>query len=345
MLDELLGGGGKKEEDRDLSESHRLLYKIARRNIVAFFAFVFIGSLAYFLFFGEIYKNFLYTKEDRVALATIEEYKENAIRLRREGKISEKTLFEYSKLLEEKRKEIEDKYPGFVVPLASLSKYQGNKIVFAFVFYLIPLLLLSSAYFYIIRDLKKERDFFYQYPQKEPIVPFKKEIKLRAFLRRKIYKKELLDRFFVDLDLFMRALEYSLSEEVGFDEQKAFKIITDLLKKAEKFISVFYPHYNKVENYLRIEIILWHHIASLYGNLPTGIAAKTVKDYTAKKMLTLYARKQLPVLYSSSGEFLEKDYEAYVCLTILYSLDKKYDFFKTLSKELDPVPMLSPLLR
>lgn len=320
-----------KEDNQPISESHRTLYRLWKLKMTEVFFFFLMGSLGAFMIIENV-KDYFYTKEDRYSLQRIREYKQQADMMYSQGRLDNTTYTQYIDMLRKSEEKILSQYssPYFTIGIFTTK----SKLNFAFI-YGILFFAIAGGFYFLNRETKKHANFFYQSPQQEDPLGLSGEIKIRFFVSRKMYK-DVINEVFNNIDDFMRVLQYASK---GLDEKKAKEVVNRQMNNISSFIKKFYPNLDKAVNYLRIEVILWHYVASLYGNAPTGLIGKHIKDYTLRKMLTLYYRKHLPVMFDVvNGNFMERDYDAYILLSVLYHADEKFKIFDELKKNLDPLP-------
>lgn len=309
--------------DREyISETHKQRYLLERKRLKDF---IFTVLFALFLAAGFywIFGVLVYTKEDREKLRLIREYRVQAAERVKDPYLHER----YMRYLREEEKKIKDKYP--FPALWSLGKYPGNKAVFLF-FSLLPVIAYAGFYIYAKKKLFPELDriFLPVIGREEPMELPQKGYDLWGSRYADIEKKflsspETVKRLFAALDI-KRIKE-------------AEKFIEELSRESEAFLKKYFPYENHKEVLFAVEFLLFHHLASLYGNLPTSLLGKYVKDYNLRKALSLYQRNHAPVIVGINGELLKKEEEAFILCKIFYILDSRLKLRKRLDEKFDPL--------
>ncbi|MEM4067587.1 MAG: hypothetical protein QXV17_12100, partial [Candidatus Micrarchaeaceae archaeon] len=148
--------------------------------------------------------------------------------------------------------------------------------------------------------------------------------------------KEQLPVIFSDLDTILRIFQTVIKSD---DEKIISEKISEKMVIIYRFLNKYYKELLSNDNLLRIEFILWHYCASFYGNIPTGLIGRLIKDYTLRKMLSHYSQGYLPVVFDVvQSRFIERDYDSYLLLNVLYTTDRFYNILSDLKKTLDPLP-------
>lgn len=304
-----------KLQDQELRS--RLASKLFWENVAFFLIGTFIG---YFLLLS--LTPLFYAKEDKERIKNLERVSQEFLR--------EQKLDLYFKAQEE-IKAIKDQYSTPYSPFIFLFKDQKNETLFVALSFL-PAVLFFVGYYFLQKQLKKIDQFFYPVATKEPPLPLPKEVKYSFFAYglENERRKKLLSKTFKNLETLIRIMNGGLATD--FDEKKARKRINQAVKKVLCYAKKFYPFIPEEEYAFYLEVLFWHYVISLNGNVPTGLMAVYVKSPTLKKMLSLYQRKLLPVIYRA-GKVDQENFKPYVYLRALYeSLD-----FEEFFKEFDPL--------
>lgn len=330
------------DQQNYLTETHRIEDKISKTRLLELLSLLGASAVLSIFALNYVHNKFI-TKKDREKLALIKKYeKETQIAINKEiqaNRTAHKQVYNVAKLvdyeayLKKQRREILNKYPSAYL---TFNAFKGKTRLYYILGFLALLVGDAAGFIYLRKRLNKDAvEFFYRVPKAEDPYGLKPEITIRAFVDHLPNSKEFTKQMFSDIDTYLR-----ISEKVssGLDEKKAKKHIEKALNDINRFCNIYYPIVTP-EDYFRIEVILWHYVFNLYGNAPTGLVSKFIKDYTIRKMLSLYIRRNLPVMFDVvNGEFIEKDYKTYILLKIIYDADTKYGILQNLRKALDPLP-------
>lgn len=305
-----------------ISETHKqrhLLEKYKTKQYIFTLLAIFLWGIGFYFLFSEV----LYTQEDREKLKLIKEYRMQALE-----KIKDPDVYtEYINYLKQEEEKIKDKYP--FPALWNVGSYPGNKLLFVG-FSLLPFLIATVGYIYLKKKVFPEWDkFVLPVVGQEPpmILPEKGEN-----LWGDRYK-ELEKKFLTDPDV-VRKLFASLKIK---EMPSAEKFIAELMKECEDFLKKYFPYEKHKEVLFCIEFLLFHHFASLYGNIPTSLLGKYIKDYNLRKALSLYQRNHVPVIVSIKGKLIEREEEAFILCKIFYTCDRTLKLRERINEKFDPL--------
>ncbi len=303
-----------------LTESHKIyeyiFYNRLFTKIIFFVIFFVIG----FVFMNST-KDYFYKEEDRIALQKIKEYRKQADEKLVNKQMDSYTYGYYVSYLAKKEEEIRNKY-GSPIFVWNLLNY---RYPFFYPLFFIVLFLLG---FYLWKKKVESKldNFFYQVSEPEPAMSKPSKLVDLTYLKDPSefglsITPEFFNSVFKDFDKFV---EYVSSGTAGlFKKENVKKEFTKFYESIKKDIELL--GIDKTEFLYFCLILLTHSEALNYGSVPTGLISTTIKDYTLKKMLSMYYRMHVPVLYDVKGEFIERDYKAHVYLKAFYSYYKKGD--------------------
>lgn len=317
----------KKDNTDYLSESHRHRSKVEKARfwswVIGVLTLTMLGFIAM-----EIARDMAIPEEDKKMLEKIQEYRQQAYRTIKDPQ----ALQSYLQKLDKAQKEIESKYP--TIALWNITRWQGSKPVF-FLALFFPIFLLIAMNVYLRKKLFKDWDkFFLKAPEPEKPSDFLKlpEKPLRLWHGR--YSPEIINKYLLDEVDLRRIFAFC-----PFPEEEVRKEIDRLLKqKVKPLLERFFPYEKHDEVLFCIELILFHYAACLYGNVPTSLAGKYIKDYPLKKLLALYQRNHVPVIVGVDKQLIESEVPAYILCKLFYFLDKTLQLREQLNKKFNPIP-------
>ncbi len=317
----------KKDNTDYLSESHRHRAKVEKARfwswIIGVFTLTVLGFIAM-----DIVRGMAIPEEDKKILRKIEEYRQQAYRTIKDPQ----ALQSYLQKLEKAQKEIESKYP--TIALWNITRWQGSKPVF-FLALSFPIFVLIAMHVYLKKKLFKEwGKFFLKAPEPEKPSDFLKLPEKPLSLWHGRYSPEMVNRYLVNEVDLRRIFAFC-----PFPEEEVRKEIDRMLKeKVKPLLERFFPYEKHEEVLFCIELILYHHSACLYGNVPTSLAGKYIKDYPLKKLLALYQRNHMPVIVGVDKRLIESEVPAYILCKLFYFLDKTLMLRETINKKFNPIP-------
>ena len=320
------------QEFKPLTESHRISSRI-QNYITTDYLAIFGASILCYVFILFAFNNVFMHKHDKENLHKIHEYRQQVDQMEMNRQISNEKAGQYLTYLNKKESQIKSKYPPILF-ITDVFRTKLNRII-AFILYFIPLFTAIGTIFYFRKDFKEKSKFFYQVAKKEDPLSLPREIQIRMFVGRDIYKEQL-PVIFSDLDTILRIFQTVIKSD---DEKIISEKISEKMVIIYRFLNKYYKELLSNDNLLRIEFILWHYCASFYGNIPTGLIGRLIKDYTLRKMLSHYSQGYLPVVFDVvQSRFIERDYDSYLLLNVLYTTDRFYNILSDLKKTLDPLP-------
>lgn len=301
------------QKEEFLSESHRIKEKVREKalDIIA----VFLLGLVGYLIIGYFLRDQLISKEDKRALALIEQYR---VMSQDKG---------YLQRLEEAERQIKSRYPIVITPLQaySLLKSPASKTykTLGLMYVFFPLLASIGLGLYLKRVYDRAgKEIFYQ----------------THSLEKELYRKEpdypyFTDTGIVDWNKFVdvrKVLElYAYVGNLKPEEYERLKN-TVYLAKDLALIYAFHtlPKTSQNEKFQAIiYFLLWHYGLCLFGNVPVGYLSRFIKDEDLKTALAIYQRRRVNI----SGEDLARK-----VLMVLACCDRDnglYDIFA----EIDPL--------
>lgn len=313
-----------KDEKEHLSESHKHYREIHRYRFWSRVGAFLLGCIFSFYLYT-LLKPLTYDQEDRQKLDLIEQYYKEA-----DKKISDINMrADYKRMLDQEREKILDKYT--LPSLWGLLQFRGQKISLFVLLWLAPAFLAVGGYMLLKKKVFREwGEFFF------PLLKTEAPLKMPGKVPLLWGQNPLAEKLFINEQEFRRAFGYAQGVQVDKvrDEIKA------LLNKISQFIDRFYPYENKSYLLYCYEVLLWHYVACLYANLPSGLMGKQIKDYAFKKLLSLYARNHLPVFLDVNGRFIKEEYDAYILCRIFYECDRVLRLRETLSSKFNPLPFV-----
>ncbi|MEM0325764.1 MAG: hypothetical protein QW733_01860 [Desulfurococcaceae archaeon] len=317
----------KKDNTDYLSESHRHRSKVEKARfwswIIGVMTLTMLGFMAM-----ETARDMAISKEDKKTLGKIKGYRQQAYKIIRNSQ----TLQSYLRKLDKAQKEIESKYP--TIAIWNITRWQGSKTVF-FLVLSFPIFLLIAMNVYLRKKLFREWDkFSLKAPETEKPSDFLKLPEKPLSLWHGRYSPEIVNKYLLkEVDL------RKIFAFCPFPEEEVRKEIDRMLKQEVKpLLKKFFPYEKHEEVLFCIELILYHHAACLYGNVPTSLAGKYIKDYPLKKLLALYQRNHVPVIVGVDKQLIESEIPAYILCKLFYFLDKTLSLRETISKKFNPIP-------
>lgn len=316
-----------RERDEIQVQDQKIRRKLASRIFWEEVLFFVIGTVLGYLLISTITPWF-YEKKDKERIRILEKLSQEYLQ--------SKNFKLYNGVQEEIGK-IKKKYPTPISPLLTLfPKFYGSQKPIYLALSFLPLLVGFGSYFLFRLYLRKIDAFFYSVAEKEPPLNIQKEIKYSFFLynaEKSEERKELLQKTFKKPQELVVIMNGSLARD--FDEKLARKIITETISKVLEHAREFYPFISEKEYAFYLEVMLWHYVVFLNGNIPTGLMAVYIKSHTLKRMLSLYQRGLLPLLYRY-GEVDKEEFKAYVYLRCFYEADERFSLLDKF-KVLDPL--------
>lgn len=309
--------------DDDLHiQDQKIRQRLASRVFWEEIVFFVVGTLFGYLILASISPIF-YEREDKERIRYLESLSQEYL-ARNQIKLHLDTQNEIEK--------VKEKYPTPISPLLVLfgDKYGKQKPIY-FALSFLPLLLGFFLAYQIKKYREKTDQFFYQYADKEPPLSLPKELKYAFFFHDK--NKEFIQKTFKNPRELQVIMNGGLA--TSFDENLARKVISETISQVLEHAREFYPFIPEKEYAFYLEVLLWHYLISLNGNVPTGLMAVYIQSPTLKKMLSLYQRRLLPLLYRY-GEVDKEELKPYVYLRCFYEACER---FKLLDKfnPLDPL--------
>ncbi len=297
-----------------LTESHKIYEYVSYTRIFTRIALFIIFFFISYLFIDNT-KTFFYKKEDRQMLDTIEKYRQLAYQRHYvEKKMTLKDYLKYTTYLDEQEKKVHDKYPSPIF-IWNLLYYR-----YPFFYPLFFFLIFLAGYLFYKKKIEPSLvEFFYQEAQQEPAMSTPSKLLDLNFLKDTsvfgfTISENLFNNTFKDFGKFVEYVSSGTGGMFNLDNVKS-----DMGKIKEKLQNdIEHLGVDKIEFMYFALILCTHKEALNYGNVPTGLISVTIKDYTLKKMLSLYYRRHLPALYDINGKFIERDYKPYVYLKIFY---------------------------
>ncbi|WP_297445794.1 hypothetical protein [Desulfurobacterium sp.] len=298
-----------------LTESHKVKEKVFKERLINSIVTFFAGIFLFYIGINFLH-NFFYPPEIKQA---VKEY-------RAQGRIKE-------------AKKIEELYPVPTPLNIWKENFYGHKkrAIVELLFYItVPVALML----YITKWTSNKRSFFYQIAKKEPVMKIPKKTKV---IFKKIPKR--INEWFKDFDTLHKLMGGAVieGEDIKFETEKMRKDVEHYKKLIVEHFKKFYPNEDVEKFTFFTEFLLWHHLVSMYGNMPTGLAAIYIKDSTFKIGLGIYARKLLPVTYyfddkEKKVKIYKDKVEPYLFLRSFYEADKKYNILNTLTDKYNPLP-------